>query len=130
MVLAPSFLAYLDYSFNLKMKVTRQLYNEIKARLQEAPGYTQKEVGKMVGVAQSTVDRVVKSRNYKNYHEVIKEHNLRQAKLREYRAYTALPDSYESKTVNKKELLRLVKEISRHMDNIHALLKQLKGGLK
>ena len=132
------------------MKVTRQVYKEIKARLQEAPGHTQAEVAKQVGVAQSTVDRVVKSRNYKNYHELIKEGNLRQAKLREFKAYNAqqMPDwivgdngdegmgRVETTAIevhlreNKKELLRLLAEISRHMDNMRALIKQAKGGLK
>lgn len=108
------------------MKVTRILYNEIKARLKEAPGYTQAEVSKMVKVAQDTVGRVARSRNYKNYHELIKEHNLRQAQRKEFANYTSVskPDRVELDRMED-DKKRIITEIKGHMRKITSLLKQL-----
>lgn len=99
----------------------RETYKEIKSLLAVAPGYTQREVAKMVGMSQPAVSYVNTSKNYKQYLQTMKEKWAEQVKRKEFASYTSLPVPDWVENDNK----RIITKIKGHLRDIYSLLKQI-----
>lgn len=89
------------------MQVTKESFKQIKGLLADNSGY---HVFKNSTFSKGTIYRIKKARNFKHYRELTRQLNVK----------------HDRKQTGQVELLRLAKEISRHLDNARKLITQLR----